>query len=66
MVGESGQSWLKKTPLFVSHERISKTAHEMGFEDVISTDSGDEGLIKGLLDYFGPRVRDGVYSQEMP
>ena len=64
MVGESGQSWLKKTPLFVSHERISKTAHEMGFEDVISTDSGDEGLIKGLLDYFGPRVRDGVYSQE--
>jgi len=36
----------------------------MGCEDVISTDSGDEGLIKGLLDYFGPRVRGGVYSQE--
>ena len=28
MVGETGQIWLEKTPLFVSHERIARNCQE--------------------------------------
>ncbi|SEP41021.1 uroporphyrinogen-III synthase [Nitrosovibrio sp. Nv6] len=56
MVGESGQAWLRKTPLFVSHERIAQTARKLGFTRVILTSAGDDGLMEGLLDYFQPEA----------
>lgn len=58
MVGKSGQPWLKKTPLFVSHERIAQTAKKLGCAHVVVTAAGDEGLLQGLLDYFGAKARD--------
>lgn len=57
MVGESGRAWLKKTPLFVSHERIVQTARRLGFAHVILTPAGDSGLMEGLLNYFRPEAR---------
>jgi uroporphyrinogen-III synthase len=56
MVGETGQIWLKKTPLFVSHERIARTAGKLGLTQVILTAAGDEGLLQGLVNYFQPEA----------
>ena len=56
MVGETGQIWLKKTPLFVSHERIARTAGKLGLTQVILTAAGDEGLLQGLVNYFRPEA----------
>jgi uroporphyrinogen-III synthase len=52
MIGPSGQIWLKKTPLFVSHERIAQTANRLGLTHVVLTAPGDDGLLQGLLNYF--------------
>lgn len=59
MIGETGQMWLKKTPLFVSHERIALTAKKLGLTKVILTASGDEGLLRGLVNYFRPETKGG-------
>lgn len=56
MVGESGQVWLKKTPLFVSHERIVHAASKLGLTQVILTAAGEEGLLQGLSNYFKPEA----------
>lgn len=53
MAGGQGRPWLEKTPLFVSHERIADTARKLGIASVILTPPGDDGLLRGLLDYFG-------------
>lgn len=52
MVGKLGQQWLKKTPLFVPHERIAQTARELGLARVILTGPGDVGLVEGLARWF--------------
>lgn len=52
MVGEPGQLWFKKIPLFASHERIAQIARKLGLDQVILTAAGDEGLLQGLLNYF--------------
>ena len=36
-------------PVFASHERISATARDAGFRNVIETEAGDAGLITALL-----------------
>jgi uroporphyrinogen-III synthase len=51
LLGKLGQQWLKKTPLFVSHERIAQTAREMGLTQVFATPAGDEGLVTGLREW---------------
>ena len=51
LLGKLGQQWLKKTPLFVPHERIAQIAREMGLAQVIVTSPGDEGLITGLSEW---------------
>ena len=53
MVGKPGSPWLQKTALFVSHERIGEAARKLGFVRVIPTGAGDDGLMEGLLNYFG-------------
>ena len=53
MVGKLGQTWLRKTPLFVPHPRIADVARELGLEQVVATEAGDEGIIAGLRMYFG-------------
>ncbi len=52
MLGPLGQQWLKKTPVFVPHERIAETATRMGLANVILTGPGDEGLAEGLCQHF--------------
>ena len=55
LVGKLGQSWLRKTPLFVPHPRIGETARELGLASVVLTAQGDEGLVRGLTLWFGGR-----------
>ena len=57
MVGKLGQTWLKKTPLFVPHQRIAGLARAIGCRDVLLTGPGDDGLVAGLLEYFRDDVR---------
>jgi len=52
LVGKLGQSWLRKTPLFVPHPRIEQTARELGLATVVLTAQGDEGLVQGLAQWF--------------
>lgn len=66
MVGNSGQSQLRKTPLFVSHERMAQIAKKLGFVDVTLTAAGDEGLLQGLSDYFDSGVGTKVYPPQKP
>jgi uroporphyrinogen-III synthase len=52
MVGKLGRQWLRRTPLFVPHERIAEAARGLGVEQVILTGPGDEGLLEGLARHF--------------
>lgn len=48
LVGKLGQQWLKKTPVFVPHERIAEAARELGLQQVFVTDVGDAGMVAGI------------------
>lgn len=63
MLGERGYALLGQTPLFVSHPRIAASARELGLAQVVTTGQGDEGLLEGLVQWFGrdPAQR-AVYS----
>ncbi|MDP2811304.1 MAG: uroporphyrinogen-III synthase [Rhodocyclaceae bacterium] len=52
MVGKLGQTWLRKTPTFVPHERIAEQSGLLGLHEVILTGPGDDGLVAGLTAYF--------------
>lgn len=59
MIGESGQQLLIKTPLFTAHQRIAETAKNLGLSLVVTTDAGDEGILRGLQFYFQAINRQG-------
>ena len=48
IAGKLCQQWLKKTPLFVPHERIAQVARELGLEQVFVTEAGDEAMVAGI------------------
>ncbi|AJP49460.1 hypothetical protein PG1C_06135 [Rugosibacter aromaticivorans] len=52
MIGHLGQAWLKKTPVFVTHQRIVTQASALGLQQVISTAPGDDGLMAELMQYY--------------
>lgn len=52
MIGKLGQTWLRKTAVFVPHQRIGEVAREAGLQQVVVTEPGDDGLIDGLMQYF--------------
>jgi uroporphyrinogen-III synthase len=52
LVGSSGLHWLRKTPMFVPHERIAAAAHALEVADVHVTAAGDEALVEALARYF--------------
>lgn len=52
MVGTLGRHWLRKTPMFVPHERIAAAARALGVVEVHVTASGDEALIDAMARYF--------------
>ena len=49
MLGESDRTRLVDLPLFVPHERIATAARQQGWQHVITTESGDDGLLSGLI-----------------
>jgi uroporphyrinogen-III synthase len=50
MLGNTGQAWLRKTPLVAPHEKIGANARDMGVERVWITAAGDEALVKGVIE----------------
>jgi uroporphyrinogen-III synthase len=52
MVGKLGQSWLRRTPVFVPHPRIAAAARELGCATVVDSEPGDEGLVDALRQHF--------------
>jgi len=52
MLDEEAKSALCIKPLFVPHPRIAKLARQQGWRQVILTDSGDEGFLSSLFDYW--------------
>jgi uroporphyrinogen-III synthase len=45
----------RSLPLFAMHPRIGEAARALGFTQVIVTDGGDEGLMRGMMMFFsGP------------
>jgi len=53
IIGKLGQQLLKSTPVFTVHERIARTAKELGLGKIVkATSTGDEGLLESLLAYF--------------
>lgn len=60
LVGKLGQQWLRKTPVFAFHENIAAVARELGVEQVFVTAAGDEGLLRGLIEWRQENIRSGV------
>jgi Uroporphyrinogen-III synthase len=52
MLGERGQTYLRATPLFVTHERIAAAARALGLDDVIAAPTSDQGLLETLVHYY--------------
>ena len=53
MLGKLGRQWLKTTPVFVPHQRILEVTRELGLEQGVVTAAGDEGLVQGMIEWFG-------------
>jgi uroporphyrinogen-III synthase len=51
MLASSNRSAALAFPLFVSHHRIALAARDLGWQNVITTDAGDAGLLTGLLSW---------------
>lgn len=49
MLTPPNQSATLKLPLFVSHQRIALAARRLGWQNIITTEAGDAGLLTGLL-----------------
>lgn len=52
MLGETGLSKLRTTPLFAPHEKIAQAARACGIQNVIVTAGGNAGLLAGLITWF--------------
>ncbi len=48
MLDEAGRKQLASVPLFVPHARIAAAAQQQGWQKVIRTASGDDGVVSGL------------------
>lgn len=53
LVGEAGMAVLRALPVFASHPRIAAQARACGFEKVVETAAGDDGLLHALVRHFG-------------
>jgi uroporphyrinogen-III synthase len=49
LLNEQNKAPLQALPLFAPHPRIAAAAVHLGWSDVITTDSGDDGLLSGLV-----------------
>jgi uroporphyrinogen-III synthase len=49
MLDESGHKQIASVPLFVPHPRIAESAQQQGWQNVIQTTGGDDGVVSGLV-----------------
>ncbi|MDR0480783.1 MAG: uroporphyrinogen-III synthase [Gallionellaceae bacterium] len=56
MPGAQHRATLTALPLFVSHARIAEIARGLDWRNVITTASGDDGLLAGLVAWAGKRI----------
>jgi uroporphyrinogen-III synthase len=49
MLEEAGCTRLAAVPIFLIHERIAALARQQGWQQVFVTESGDDGLLSGLI-----------------
>ncbi len=52
LVGAAGAGLVRATPLFAPHPRIAGHARALGVTQAIATESGEAGLLRGLVEYF--------------
>jgi uroporphyrinogen-III synthase len=52
MLGTLGRHWLRKTPLFVAHERIAARARELGIAEVVVASPADAAMVGAIARYF--------------
>jgi len=57
MVGRLGQQWLRRTPVFVPHERIAAAGRELGLASVVVTEAGDAGALEAMASHFAAAPR---------
>jgi uroporphyrinogen-III synthase len=55
VLAEQDKAKLAAVPLFVPHNRIAEAAHEQGWLQVNVTESGDDGLLSGLIAWANKR-----------
>jgi uroporphyrinogen-III synthase len=49
MIDDSSRKQISSLPLFVPHSRIADKARQQGWEEVIQTEGGDDGIVSGLV-----------------
>jgi uroporphyrinogen-III synthase len=49
LAAPAGQTWLRQTPVVVPHPRIAAVARELGMTRVVEAESGDDALVRALL-----------------
>lgn len=49
MLEKADRTRIAGMPLFVPHERIAQAARQQGWQHVVVTESGDDGLLSGLI-----------------
>lgn len=55
MAGTLGRHWLRKTPLFVPHERVARIANELGITEVMVSDPSDAAMVDAMCGYFATK-----------
>ncbi|HZW24407.1 MAG TPA: uroporphyrinogen-III synthase [Gallionella sp.] len=58
MLENCGSETWRDLPLFVPHPRIAELAGRQGWRQVVTTASGDDGLLSGLIAWAGNRGED--------
>jgi len=51
MVGETGASWLRAVPVFVTHPNIKQAGIKLGLTNLIVAEGGDDALLQGMIAY---------------
>jgi uroporphyrinogen-III synthase len=49
MINDADQRYILAVPLFVPHVRIAEKAQTQGWQKVIQTAGGDDGVVSGLV-----------------
>lgn len=57
MLGPRGQRLLRVTPVFAPHASIAERAEHLGLTEVAVTPTGEEGVLRGLSEWFSLRAR---------